>query len=1044
MLRSSLSVYTSTTKYLLQRHYGSTLATFHLQGKCLITPSQSTQSTFTQQYDNRSDNQKHYQNINHRSRSDLTQTPKKNELPKNLGRQDLQKTIPNLLKNKFKQRANSTQTSRIKKVVPSNKNDKGVEELRAAFLESLNHDRERRIRERTGNVQTVATQKLNGLKKGIEGIGATNNSKISQENNITQPERVDRLSRLDELLSRSFAKKTSTLKRRENRFDQRNSGISNSWRENSNARGFRERKKSPQDGSYREKYRHENRFRPGHRRGNNNASNESQRLHEELIKSNSIAVAVGMDDDDDNDDANQFDTTTGKCGDGDPKQIVLPYRKELSISEISSLLRVPTHRIVKTLRNDLGESIENNNGEEVASQTVDLDVVELLALEMNFIPTRSKRIVSSKFRKTEKAERRMLRQSLDDTQGEENMKNEDMLYYQTLPLRPPVVSVMGHVDHGKTTLMDSLREKSARDMGITETKKKRKKKAKTSKKKKGNGSKDSSLIDRIAGSEAGGITQVISAFQIQLPGSGLQTDNEDSDKVSVVTVLDTPGHAAFKAMRESGSNGSDVIVLVVAADDGVSSQTVEIIDMYKSIARAQPGSISLVVAVTKVDKPDIDIQNSMMKIENQLMEHDIYTESMTTSDCEFGDVQMYPVSGLTGEGIDELVEGLVLVSDIMDLRADKSSRAEGIIIDAKVEKGLGVVVDVIIRSGSLQKGDCIVSGINGGRVKILKDANNISLKSAGPSQPVRISGFRTLPKAGDALVCVKSEEIMNDIIERRQVLQDSDTSENDSYRVDRSSTMDIQITGVASKQDFMKQNVLNRYTFSEDETSSDMIRIPVILKADADGTLAALRDSVLNIANESQLNLCIDPISLNVGHVNVSDVQLASESGASILCFNLKGTKDKDAMHLAASNDVDIRGHNIIYHLLDEAKDVFSTYCPPTAVEVFHGKATVKAVFDITGKNAGRIAGLQVNEGNLYLKKSEKEKGFLDCEYRVVRGGAVISPDGLQAESLRRLKEEVTDVRRGDECGLGLREFSDVEEGDSIECFSITHEKIFV
>jgi len=604
------------------------------------------------------------------------------------------------------------------------------------------------------------------------------------------------------------------------------------------------------------------------------------------------------------------------------------------------------------------------------------------------------------------------------------------------------VSVMGHVDHGKTTLMDSLREKSARETGITETKKK--KKFKTSKKKRGNSSGDNSLIDRIAGSEAGGITQVVSAFQIQLPGSGVQTDDRNDDTVSVVTVLDTPGHAAFKAMRESGSNGSDVIVLVIAADDGISSQTIEIIDMYKSIARAQPGSISLVVAVTKIDKPDIDIQNSMMKIENQLLEQEIFTERMTSSDCEFGDVQLYPVSGLTGEGIDALVEGLVLVSDIMDLRADKDSRAEGIVIDSKVEKGLGVVVDVIIRSGSLQKGDCIVSGINGGRVKIMKDANNNSLKSVGPSQPVRISGFRTLPRAGDALVCVKSEQIMNDIIDRRKVLQDSDTSDNESYRLDRSSTMDVQITGVASKQDFMKQNILKRYTFNEDDTASDMIRIPVILKADADGTLTALRDSVLNIATESKLNLRIDPISLNVGHVNISDVQLASDSGASILCFNLKGTKDKDAMNLAASDNVDIRSHNIIYHLLDEAKDIFSTYCPPTPVEVVHGKATVKAVFDITGKNAGRIAGLEVNEGNLYLNKSNKESGFLNCEYRVMRGGAIISPDGLQAESLRRLKEEVTDVRRGDECGLGLRKYSNMEEGDSIECFSIVQKKIFV
>ena len=222
--------------------------------------------------------------------------------------------------------------------------------------------------------------------------------------------------------------------------------------------------------------------------------------------------------------------------------------------------------------------------------------------------------------------------------------------------------------------MDRLRQKAA---GIVNAKKKKK-----TSKKKGKKTKGANVVnDDVAGTEAGGITQVVSAFQVELPTT---SDKDIAADVSAVTFLDTPGHAAFKAMRMSGSNGADVIVLVIAADDGVSNQTIEIIDMYKSIARAQPGSMSLVVAMTKVDKPGIDIDESIMRIENQLMEHDIYSANMSNSDSEFGGVEIFPVSGITGEGLDDLIEGLILHSEIMDLRACNESRAEGLIIDAKV------------------------------------------------------------------------------------------------------------------------------------------------------------------------------------------------------------------------------------------------------------------------------------------------------------------------------------------------------------------------
>ncbi len=320
--------------------------------------------------------------------------------------------------------------------------------------------------------------------------------------------------------------------------------------------------------------------------------------------------------------------------------------------------------------------------------------------------------------------------------------------------------------------------------------------------------------------------------------------------------------------------------------------------------------------------------------------------------------------------------------------------------------------------------------------------NNKGIKLAGPSQPVRIIGLKTLPKAGDPIVCVQSEEMAKEIIDRREALANAE-----SHRAESSGSLDVQISGGASKKGFMAQNILNRYDLDndEDEESKDIIRIPVILKADADGTLAALRDTLLAIQDESKLNLRIDPISLGIGHITTSDVTLAAESGAGIFCFNLKGSKDKAAMSLAASEGVEIRGNDVIYRLLDDAKDIFSTYCPPTPVEVVHGKATVKQVFDINNnKNAERVAGLMVEDGFFFLDKSCEKTGKLECNYRVLRGNDVISPNGLRAKSLRHVKEEVTSVKRGLECGVNLRDYFDVEKGDIIECFSVEMKRKFV
>lgn len=328
--------------------------------------------------------------------------------------------------------------------------------------------------------------------------------------------------------------------------------------------------------------------------------------------------------------------------------------------------------------------------------------------------------------------------------------------------------------------------------------------------------------------------------------------------------------------------------------------------------------------------------------------------------------------------------------------------------------------------------------------------NNKAIKVALPSQPVRIVGLKTLPKAGDAFVCVQSEEMAKEIIERREA-----RNAKESHRAEMTDDLDVEISGGASKKNFMAQNILNRYGLGdkdkeeneeEDEEEGDpVIRIPVILKADADGTLAALRDTILAIQDESKLNLCIDPISMGIGHVTPADVTMAAESGAGIFCFNLKGSKDKAAMSIAASEGVEIRGHDVIYHLLDEAKEVFSSYCPPTPIERVHGKAKIKAVFDINNnKNAEKVAGLMVEEGYFYLDKSSADSGSLECHYRVTRGNKLISPEGMRAKSLRRVKEEVQSVRRGEECGLNLKDFVDLKDGDIIECYSTEMKRIFV
>lgn len=421
----------------------------------------------------------------------------------------------------------------------------------------------------------------------------------------------------------------------------------------------------------------------------------------------------------------------------------------------------------------------------------DVDTAEMLALELGLKKVqRSTRRQKVDFDHNHLLQRRNASndqinstESSPDVATDTTTTTTTTTSYESLAPRPPVVCIMGHVDHGKTTLMDALRRRAK---GTTTNKKSKKKKGKK-------GGKVSKNTSDVAGTEAGGITQVISAFQVPLDGD------------EAITFLDTPGHAAFSAMRQSGSHAADIIVLVVAADDGVSKQTIEIINFYKSIVKESGGGISMVVAMNKIDKPGVDVQESQSRIENQLLENGIIPEGIAShGDSEFGaPVQFFPISAKTGDGLDDLIEGLALQSEIMDLRADDSARAEGIVMDARIEKGLGVVADCIIRWGSIEKSDVVVSGKHYGKVRILKDGtcrvdrekkdtfiilcsainkiyllflflltvNDKTLKKGSPSQPVRIIGFESPPKAGDPIAVVASEEDAEELIARRNALE---------------------------------------------------------------------------------------------------------------------------------------------------------------------------------------------------------------------------------------------------------------------------------
>jgi translation initiation factor IF-2 len=499
--------------------------------------------------------------------------------------------------------------------------------------------------------------------------------------------------------------------------------------------------------------------------------------------------------------------------------------------------------------------------------------------------------------------------------------------------RPPVVTVMGHVDHGKTSLLDALRS-----------------------------------TDVVAG-EHGGITQHIGAYQVRL---------ENGQRV---TFLDTPGHAAFSAMRMRGANVTDIVVLVVAADDGVMPQTIE------AIQHAKAAGAPIIVAINKIDKPEAD----PTRVINELLQHEIVVESLG------GDTQAIEVSATQKMGLDDLIEAILLQAEVLDLKANPDRVADGMVIEAKLDRGRGAVSTVLVRRGTLKRGDIVVAGANSGRVRALLNERGEQLDEAGPSVPVEILGLDGTPDPGEPFAVVENEARAREITEYR-------------VRVKREKA-GAPVQG-ASLADMMARI-----------TDKKVSELPVIIKADVQGSAEAIVGALDKMGtDEVRARIILS----GAGAISESDVMLAKGAGSPILGFNVRASKQ--ARDLAEREGVEIRYYAIIYDLIDDIKGVLSGMLAPIQRETFLGNAEVLQAFDIT--KVGRVAGCRVTEGVV-------RKG---ARVRIVRENVVILELGV-LKTLKRFKDEVNEVPSGQECGMAFEGFQDIKAGDVIECFNLEEVK---
>ena len=562
-----------------------------------------------------------------------------------------------------------------------------------------------------------------------------------------------------------------------------------------------------------------------------------------------------------------------------------------------------------------------NLGEMVtATQSVGDETLELLGGEMNYVV----QVVSPE------DEDRELLESFDLTYGEDEGDEDDLQF------RPPVVTVMGHVDHGKTRLLDTIRQANVRE------------------------------------GEAGGITQHIGAYQVL-------TELDGNERL--VTFIDTPGHEAFTAMRARGAKATDIAILVVAADDGVMPQTVE------AINHAQAADVPIVVAVNKIDKEGADPQ----KIRAQLTEYNLVAE-------DFGGETMFvDISAKLGTNIDALLEAVLLTADAtLDLRANPDMEAQGVAIEAHLDRGRGPVATVLIQRGTLRVGDSIVAGDAYGRVRRMVDEHGEDVEEALPSRPVQVIGFTSVPGAGDNLLVVDEDRIARQIADRRS----------------------------ARKRNALAARTRKRISLDDlDAALKETSQLNLILKGDNSGTVEALEEALLGIEIDDEVELRV--IDRGVGGVTETNVNLASASDAIIIGFNVRA--EGKATELANREGVDIRYYSVIYQAIDEIQSALKGMLKPVYEEKELGRAEIRAIF--RSSKVGNIAGCLVTSG--IIRRNSKA--------RLIRDNVVVA-ETVTISSLKREKDDVTEVRDGYECGLTLT-YNDIKEGDVVECYELVEKE---
>jgi len=567
---------------------------------------------------------------------------------------------------------------------------------------------------------------------------------------------------------------------------------------------------------------------------------------------------------------------------------------EITVAELASRMKKTAAEVIKQLMK-LGVMAS-------ANEVIDYDTAEIVATEMGAIV--EKEIVIT-------IEDRIIDDSVDT---DENLKD-----------RSPVVVVMGHVDHGKTSLLDYIRN------------------------------------SKVTATEAGGITQHIGAYRVEVDGRP-------------ITFLDTPGHAAFTSMRARGAKSTDIAILVVAADDGIMPQTIE------AINHAKAAEVQIIVALNKMDKPTANPD----RILQQLTEHSIVPEEWG------GDTICVPVSAHTGMNIDKLLENVLLVADVMELKANPDRAARGTVIEARLDKGRGPVASLLVQNGTLKTGDIIVAGTSVGRVRVMTNDKGQKVNEAGPSVPVEITGLAEVPEAGDIFDAVSDERLARELVEQRKT-----KAKEEQFNAFKKVTLD---------------NLFDQLQ------EGDVKELNVIVKADVQGSVEAVRQSLEKLSNDE---VRVKVVHGGVGAINESDVMLANASNAIIVGFNVR--PDAVASDSAERDGVDMRMYRVIYDCIEEIEAAMKGMLAPKFREVVMGRIEVRQVYKIS--SAGTIAGCHVLNG----------KVTRNCDIRVVRDGIVICEDKI--DSLRRFKDDVKEVATGYECGIGLTKFGDIKEGDIFEAF---------